>query len=284
MIEHPAGRWEGASAGELAARWGIPAVHLFERVGSTNDVARALAAEGAPSGTAVLAEEQVAGRGRGGRGWSSPPGLGIWLSVLLRPAALPAPGLLPLRVGLAAAEALDPFAAPAPVRVKWPNDLLLAGGKLAGVLCEGSWEGAHPSFVVVGIGVNVGHAPDDFPAEIRPHATSLRIASGWTPPRAEVAGALVRAVCGLPRELPRELDPREAGALAGRDALRGREVVVARAPGAPALRGTALGVTPDGALLVRTAEGEIHPLRSGTVRLAPPPAAGSALDAGGDSS
>ncbi|HEX2188449.1 MAG TPA: biotin--[acetyl-CoA-carboxylase] ligase, partial [Longimicrobiaceae bacterium] len=133
MIEQRTDRWEGRTAAELAREWGIPGLHLFRRVGSSNDVARALADAGAPAGTAVLAEEQVAGRGRGGKLWSSPPGLGIWLSVVLRPRALAAPGLLPLRVGLAAAAALDPFARPGRVEVKWPNDLQVAGRKLGGI-------------------------------------------------------------------------------------------------------------------------------------------------------
>lgn len=269
MTDLPTERWEGLPAAELAARWGAPAVHLFARVGSTNDAARALAQAGAPAGTAVLAEEQAAGRGRGGRSWASPPGLGVWLSLVLRPASLPSPGLLPLRVGLAAARALDPYAAPARPRVKWPNDLLLAGRKLGGILCEGSWEAEGPAFVVVGIGVNVAHAPGDFPAEIRGRATSLRIASGWAPPRAEVAGALVRAVSALPPHLPATLSPAELAELEARDALRGERVEVSGAPAPePTLSGTALGISPDGALLLRTAAGAVRALHSGTVRAA----------------
>jgi len=262
--ERAAERWEGRSAGELARGWGIPAVHLFARVGSTNDVARALAERGAPAGTAVLAEEQTAGRGRSGRAWSSPPGLGIWLSMILRPEDLPAPGLLPLRVGLAAAGALAPFARPGLVQVKWPNDLLIDGRKLGGILCEGSWEAGSPSFVVVGIGINAWHAPGDFPEEIRPRATSLRIAGGWTPPRAEVAGALVRAVAALPARFPATLDEREMAELERRDSLRGLAVEV-RGAADPGLVGTALGINPEGALLVRTPEGALRAVHSGTV-------------------
>lgn len=266
MTGLPAERWDGLSAPELAMRWGVPAVHLFARTGSTNDVARARAEAGAPAGTVVVAEEQSAGRGRSGRRWVSPPGVGIWLSVVLRPAALPAPGLLPLRVGLAAAAALDPFTAPASAQVKWPNDLLLAGRKLGGILCEGSWEGERPAFVVAGIGLNVGHHPDDFPEELRALATSLRTATGWAPPRHEVAGALVRALASLPDPLPATLSPGELSEMERRDALRGREVEVSGDPSAPTLRGTALGVTPEGALLLRTPAGVLRPVLSGTVR------------------
>lgn len=265
MIERRAERWEGAAAAELAARWGLPAVHLFERAGSTNDVARALAEAGAPAGTAVLAEEQVAGRGRGGKGWQSPPGLGVWLSVVLRPASLAAPGLLPILVGLAAAQALDPFLRPARVEIKWPNDLLLAGRKLAGILCEGSWDAGLPGYVVAGIGINALHSLGDFPPELRETATSLRIASGWMGSRAEVAGAVAAAIFRRVAEPPAELGGALLDALRGRDALLGRRV---RVTGGDAASGTAMGITPAGALLVRTSAGALKTIRSGTVRLA----------------
>lgn len=273
MIEERTDRWEGRAGAELAAAWGIPALHPFRSVGSTNDVARALAEAGAPAGTAVIAEEQRAGRGRGGRHWVSPPGLGIWLSVVLRPAELPAPGLLPLRVGLAAAAALDAFARPGRVEVKWPNDLLVAGRKLGGILCEGSWDAGGVSFVVAGIGVNAAHAPADFPAVLRDQATSLRMAAGWSPPRAEVAGALARALAALPARFAAALSDAELAELERRDALRGLPVRVT-AEGAAPLEGTALGIAPDGALRLRTPDGRTVPVHSGTVRpLAAPSAA-----------
>jgi BirA family biotin operon repressor/biotin-[acetyl-CoA-carboxylase] ligase len=268
VIERRTERWEGAAADELAARWGLPAVHLFARAGSTNDVARALAEAGAPAGTAVLADEQVAGRGRSGKPWQSPPGLGIWLSMVLRPPADAAPGLLPILVGLAAAEALDPFVRPARVAIKWPNDLQLAGRKLAGILCEGSWDAAG-GFVVAGIGINVLHAENDFPPELRDAATSLRIAAGWSPQRAEVAGAVASAIFRRLAHPPAELGGAQLDALRQRDALVGRRI---RVTGAESLAGTAMGITPAGALLVRTAAGALRTVRSGTVRLAEAPA------------
>jgi len=260
-------RWEGAGAGELAARWGLPAVHLYARTGSTNDAARALADGGASHGTLVLAEEQTAGRGRSGRPWSSPAGLGVWMSMVARPALLPAPGLLPILVGLAAAEAIDPFVRPAVTQVKWPNDLQLAGRKIAGILCEGSWDGARPGAVVVGIGLNVLHAPDDFPGEVRGTATSLRIVGGWVPPRAEVAGAVAAAVMRALLRPPAQLTGGLLDELRRRDALEGRPV---RVTGATETAGTAMGVTPAGALLVRTQQGRLQAVTSGTVRIAVP--------------
>jgi BirA family transcriptional regulator, biotin operon repressor / biotin---[acetyl-CoA-carboxylase] ligase len=260
----PAPRWEGVAAGELAARWGVPAVHLYARVGSTNDAARALADGGAPHGTVVLADAQTAGRGQGGRGWASAPGLGVWLSVVVRPERIPAPGLLPILAGIASAAALDPFARPGRVMLKWPNDLYLAGRKLAGILCEGAWEAAGPVAMVAGIGVNVLHAPDDFPAEVRGTATSLRIAAGWSPPRVEVAGAVASAMARALARPPERLSGALQEALRARDALAGDAVEVS---GATALTGTALGITPAGALLVRTAAGVLRTVHAGTVRL-----------------
>lgn len=256
-------RWEGATAEELAARWGVPAVHLLDQVGSTNDYARALADAGAPAGTTVIAEEQLAGRGRGGKAWTSPPGLGIWMTLILRPVTLPAPGLLPILVGLAAAEALDEYVRPVRAQVKWPNDVHLVGRKVAGILCEGAWEAGRPGAVVAGIGINSGHSTADFPPELREVATSIRIAAGWAPPRAEVAGAIVRGILRLASQPPAQLGGALLEALHARDALQGREVVVT---GATPVRGIALGISPAGALLVRSEEGALRTIRAGTVR------------------
>jgi BirA family biotin operon repressor/biotin-[acetyl-CoA-carboxylase] ligase len=259
----PAELWEEFSAAGLAERWGLPAVHLFDTVGSTNDAARELAEAGAPAGTLVLAEEQTAGRGRGGKAWTSPPGLGVWMSMVLRPATLPEPGLLPILVGLAAADALDPFARPGGVAIKWPNDLHLGGRKLGGILCEGRWEAGSPSFVVAGIGINVLHQPADFPGEIRPIATSLRIGAGWAPPRADVAGAVASALARRLAHPPAELGGALLESMRARDALLGRRV---RVTGGEELDGRAMGVTPAGALLVRSTSGALRTVRSGTVR------------------
>lgn len=268
MTEEALPRWEGATAEALARDWGLPGVRLFASVGSTNDVARRLAAEGAPAGTLVLAERQLAGRGRAGRAWDSPAGLGLWLSILLRPGSLPEPGAVPLLVGLAVAEALEPFLLPASLRLKWPNDLLVGDRKLGGILCEGAWEGDRPAHLVAGIGLNVLHAPLDFPAELRGAASSVAIAAGRRPERREVAGAVARALAATASG-PLELTPERLAALEARDALRGREVRVTEpTTGAPLAEGTALGVAPDGALLLRTASGAIRPMHSGTVRLA----------------
>ena len=115
-------RFDGASAEELERLLDIPRVELLEATTSTLDVAHRIAGEGAPAGTLIIANEQTAGRGRGGKAWQSSPGAGVWLTLIERPADSSGLGVLSLRVGLAAAEALDRFAAE-PIRLKWPNDL-----------------------------------------------------------------------------------------------------------------------------------------------------------------
>jgi BirA family transcriptional regulator, biotin operon repressor / biotin---[acetyl-CoA-carboxylase] ligase len=248
----------------LGEQWGVPRLVVCQRVGSTNDAARQLAEAGCPDGTCVLAEEQTAGRGREERTWSSPAGQGIWLSLVLRPARPAEPGALPLLVGLAVARALTPFCKPAVPRVKWPNDILLDDRKLGGILCEGAWERERLSFVVAGIGLNVLQLPADFPPELRDSATSVREAAGWSPSRAELAGAVVGEVRRV-LESP-VLDAVALAELERRDALRGRAVRVT-AGGGQELSGEALGIGADGSLLVRATGDEVRRIRSGTVRL-----------------
>lgn len=260
-------RWDGLGVASLARQWGVPEVHAYARVGSTNDLARSLAESGCPDGTCVIADEQIAGRGRAERRWTSPAGLGVWMSLVLRPRGLRDPGVLPLVVGVAVARALDPFARPAVPQVKWPNDVLLANRKVGGILCEGSWDGDSLRFVVIGIGLNVLHSPEDFPVEIRDLATSLRIVSGWAPPREEIACAVARAVVEAMREPV--LDTSRLEELARRDSLCGHEVTVTE-PLRAEVRGIATGIAPDGSLLLRTPSGVLRRIRNGTVRRVAP--------------
>lgn len=149
-------------------------IHVLGMVASTNDVCRRMAAQGAPDGTVVLAEGQTAGRGRRGRSFQSAKGQGLYLSILWRPDC-PAAELLPLTAlgAVAACRAVGRVSCFQP-GIKWPNDLTLAGGKLAGILTEtqlaadGSVE-----YVVLGIGINVHQKPEEFPEELRSLATAL---------------------------------------------------------------------------------------------------------------
>jgi BirA family biotin operon repressor/biotin-[acetyl-CoA-carboxylase] ligase len=146
----------------------------YRSVQSTNDIAATQAEHGATEGTIVVADQQTKGRGRLGRTWFSPPGTGIYLSIILKPKFPPedAPGLS-LMAALALAETLESFC-PKGVKIKWPNDVLLGGRKVAGILTELSAEKDKISHVIVGVGINVNHGIGHFPDELKDTATSMR--------------------------------------------------------------------------------------------------------------
>lgn len=143
-----------------------------ESVASTNDIAKQLAGSGAAEGTTVMADAQTQGRGRRGRAWYSRPGLGLYLSVILRPGWEPRriPHLAVLG-GVSAAAALDTIGLPE-LEVKWPNDILVRGRKIAGILIEPRLGGQQLEYAVIGVGVNVGHREADWPEDLRQTATS----------------------------------------------------------------------------------------------------------------
>ena len=149
-------------------------IHAFRRVHSTNTVAAQLAAGGAPDGTVVVAEEQTHGRGRHGREWFSAAGKGIYLSIIIYPDIDPkqAPGLS-LMTATTLAKTLQTVGLEE-VSVKWPNDCLVNGRKIGGILAELSAEIGHVQYIVMGVGINVNHRRRDFPAEVAGMATSVR--------------------------------------------------------------------------------------------------------------
>jgi BirA family biotin operon repressor/biotin-[acetyl-CoA-carboxylase] ligase len=158
-------------------------IHAYHSLGSTNEVAFRLAEAGAAEGTMVVAEKQTAGRGRLSRKWHSPPGLGIWLSLILRPqiplAWVPALSLCATLACIQTTEKLTGKIA----LLKWPNDAFLNGKKFSGVLTELSAEADRMNFVVLGIGINLNHTARDFPRLLRSKATSLRMESKKKIPR-----------------------------------------------------------------------------------------------------
>jgi len=242
--------YDGIGADALAGRLGVPRLALFAEVASTQDVAHALAGEGAADGTLVLADAQSGGRGRAGRPWQSPPGSGVWLTVVTRPRDVDALEVLALRVGLALAEALAPLA-PGPVGVKWPNDLLVGGRKLAGVLVEARWRDRRPEWAAVGVGVNVRPpATFDAAAALRPDVARLAAL--------EATVAAVRSAAAGRGSL----DGGEVARLSARDVVRGRAVVTP-------VEGVAAGVAANGALLVRGADGRVTAVRDAAVMFAP---------------
>lgn len=227
-----------------------------ERVDSTNDWVRALAKEGAPEGLVAVAEEQLKGRGRRGRTWSSPFAKGVWSTTLLRPAIPPqAAPTMALAAALAVARAVEEVTGLA-AAVKWPNDVLVGEKKVAGILVEMDAELDQVRSLAVGIGLNANLEPDDFPPEARSHATSLLLALGRPVDRAALLGALLNH---LERVYLRVL---EGGLGAVLDDLRKRaawlgfEVQVT--DGQRAWEGVARDIAPDGALLVETAGGRLE--------------------------
>lgn len=216
--------------------------------GSTNDDAAALARRGEPEGTVVVADAQTAGRGRLGRGWVSVRGLNLYMSVLLRPAVPPgAAPQLSLVAGVAVARAIE--AEGVETRIKWPNDVLLGGRKVCGILTELEAEADRVEFVIVGIGVNLNSRPEHFPPELRDIATSVGLAAGRPVERARFAARLLGE---LEHCYDRYIEA-GFGALAGewngRSALTGRRVTVAGAA-RDAVSGSCAGIDGDGALLL----------------------------------
>lgn len=192
-------------------------IHHYFKIGSTNLAAMEAAAAGAPEGSVFLAEEQVAGRGRGAHGWLSARSQGIYCSGVLRPALSPADVLvLTLATGLAACAAVEQLLSPNPagkkpatgpqLDLRWPNDLLLNGKKFAGILAELTAEATRVRYVVVGMGINVNQP--SFPAELRDLATSLRLETGNCWSRVELLAALLKS---LDREYRALLKPGPGG-------------------------------------------------------------------------
>ncbi|HEU6450091.1 MAG TPA: biotin--[acetyl-CoA-carboxylase] ligase [Gemmatimonadaceae bacterium] len=240
--------YDGRSSTELRSLLELPRVELHEVVTSTLDVAHMLGAEGAPAGTLILAELQTAGRGRAGRRWESRPGSGIWLTIIERPADPDAVELLSIRLGLAAARALDRWVDEG-VRLKWPNDLYAGGGKLAGILVETRWRDRRLDWAALGLGINV----------VRPQGVDRAVAAlGAGSDRVAVLQALVPALRAAARASG-ALSAPELEEYAARDMARGHRCT------AP-VTGVVQGIDAHGSLLVRTASAVI-PFRSGSLVL-----------------
>jgi BirA family transcriptional regulator, biotin operon repressor / biotin---[acetyl-CoA-carboxylase] ligase len=240
-------------------------LEVVESTGSTNAdlLARALAGE--PAGAVLAAEEQRAGRGRMGRTWTSPPRAALTFSVLLKPAVPPGRrGWLPLLTGVAVATAVTQVAG-VETTIKWPNDLLTADAKLAGILAEASGDA-----VVVGIGLNVSTEPAEFPVP-RPGAlpaTSLRAAGATALDRASLLLAILGELEHWYRAWQRAGgDPDRSGLRAEYSSLSATigRTVRAELPGGQALSGPAAGVDSDGRLLVRVSSGAEVAVSAGDV-------------------
>jgi BirA family biotin operon repressor/biotin-[acetyl-CoA-carboxylase] ligase len=240
-------------------------IRVFQETTSTNDVVEKLARDGVREGVVVFAESQTRGRGRLGRKWMSPTRKGLWFSLLLRPELRPqettqltVASATALRRAIQAVTSLS-------AEIKWPNDLLLGGKKVAGILTEMSAEVDRVRHIIVGIGVDVNQDANEFPPELRGIATSLKIAAGETVSRAELATAMLREldadyarICA--RQFSAVADEWEAGC-----ATIGKNVAVQM--GLRRVRGRAEALDDDGALLLRTEHGHLERIIGGDVSL-----------------
>ena len=258
------------NADDLTARLGRVKVvgrevRVFQETTSTNDVIERFAREGVKEGVVVFAESQTKGRGRLGRKWISPAGRGLWFSVLLRPELRPQEAT---QLTVAAATALWRAIQEETgivAEIKWPNDILIRGKKVAGILTELSAEVDRVKHVILGVGASVNLTAGEFPADVRKVATSLRAELGKPVQRAELATAILR-----------ELDRDYARVCAGQFAALADEweahcttlgQVVTIIIGERRIRGRAESLDDDGALLVRTEHGHLERIIGGDVTL-----------------
>ncbi|MDE3839377.1 biotin--[acetyl-CoA-carboxylase] ligase [Bacillus methanolicus] len=240
-------------------------IHYEESVDSTQKIAHRLAYDGAPEGTVVLAEEQLSGRGRMDRKWYSPKYTGIWMSVILRPNILPtkAPQLT-LLTAVAVVQAIEEITALSP-KIKWPNDILINGKKVTGILTELQAEADRVKTIIIGIGMNVNQKASDFPEYIRSTATSLSIEKGGYISRP----AIIRAVLSNIEKL--YLLYLEKGfypikLLWESYAVSIGKKIIARTLSGN-ISGRALGITDDGVLMIEDDNGTVHHVFSADIDL-----------------
>ncbi len=240
-------------------------VHHYYKIGSTNTEAMAAASQGVPEGSVFLAEEQTAGRGRGANSWESERSAGIYCSVVLRPMLPPSDVLvMALAAGLAVRAAIGQVNEGVTPDLKWPNDVLIDGKKVCGILTEMNAEVTRVRYVVVGIGINVNHS--SFPKELEDEAISLRMVTGSEWSRVELAAALLKS---LDQEYRLLAEPRGARqSILRRFAehsswVRGKQIRMEE--NGSRVEGTTDGLDDRGFLRVRTAQG-VQTILSGTVR------------------
>jgi len=257
-------------ADDLLARLGKTKVigrdiRVFERTTSTNDVIEKLARDGVKEGAVVFAESQTKGRGRLGRKWISPERKGLWFSVLLRPDLRPqettqltVASATALRRAIQSETGLRP-------EIKWPNDIVIGGKKVAGILTELSAELDRVRHVILGIGVDVNLGAGEFPPELRKLATSLKIESGRTILRAELATAILRELDSDYARIGGGFFAEVADEWQEHCKTIGRQVTIQI--GERRIRGRAESLDDDGALLLRTDHGRLERITGGDLTL-----------------
>lgn len=253
------------SSFELTAKRLGYEVRFLNETESTNRDVDAAALAGAAEGLLIIADSQTAGRGRMTRTWFSPAGDNLYFSLLLRPdvglAVVPS---LPLVVGLAVAEAIVACAPALLPKIKWPNDILVNGKKICGILCELQTKKDNVDYVVVGVGINVNLTADQMPVELKERATSILIENGESLKREQLLAAILNRLEPIYdnwRAFGFKPLVQNINAL---DALRGVSIRMDLS-GAP-IEGIASGIQDDGSLLLQTAKGPI-PIYSGEAHI-----------------
>lgn len=241
-------------------------IQFFSSLDSTNGEAREQARRGAGEGTAILADSQSRGKGRLGRPWESPPVGNVYVSLVLRPEIPPvkAPQLT-LMAGVAVCRALIKVSS-LEARLKWPNDVLVRGRKVAGILTEMESESGKIKFVILGVGVNVNWREEDMPSSIRDTATSLRSETGKEISRASVAGEIFDELEDWYADFLKEgFSSRMREEWNRLSWINGKRVTVTLPDGI--ISGEALGLDRNGALLLRDEQGKTHSVVVGDVSL-----------------
>jgi len=257
-------------AEDLLARLGATNVigrdiHVFEATTSTNDVVEKLARDNVREGVVVFAESQTKGRGRLGRAWVSPPRKGLWFSILLRPPIRPSAATrMTIATATALVRAISAHAGVTP-EIKWPNDILIGGKKVAGVLTELSAELDKVKYIILGIGINVNHTTAEFPAELRKMATSIRAATGRRQDRGDLAVRILRELDHDYARICNGQFEAVADEWSERCTTLGRRVTIQM--GDRLIEGAAESLDRDGALLLRTEHGHLEQIIGGDVTI-----------------
>jgi BirA family biotin operon repressor/biotin-[acetyl-CoA-carboxylase] ligase len=245
-------------------------IYYQPEVDSTNQWARSMASQGEEEGAVFIAETQTHGKGRLGRSWVSAPGMGLWVSLILRPRISPAElAVITVITAVAAAQAIKTISG-IQVQIKWPNDLVYQDRKLGGILAELNGEMDRVHYLIVGIGMNVNHETADFPSELAEKATSLRIIRGGGEiPRKELLGEFLRMFEGSYFSLVKDdVSPdrvyRFIEYATGHSATLGKKVTISQGSGR-VYQGEALGLEPDGSLKVKDEAGNILVIHSGEI-------------------
>lgn len=237
-------------------------IHRFPSIDSTNTYAKTLAEQGGAHGTVVLADSQTAGRGRLGRSFHSPAGLGLYMSMILRPKCKAADLMhLTCAAAVAACDAIEAVTGLRP-GIKWTNDLVHDGRKLGGILTELAFRGEDIDYAVVGIGLNCLHAPEDFPPELRGMATSLSMILDNPISKPALEAALIQALQTMAANLLTDRSPMLERYQ--RDCVTlGKDIQVVQ--GESSYHATALAIDRDGGLVIRLSDGSIQTVSSGEV-------------------